>query len=43
VRRDTDRDFYMDANEAIEYGIVDKILVRTEEAEDEAGESQRED
>ncbi|WP_199615334.1 ATP-dependent Clp endopeptidase proteolytic subunit ClpP [Paenibacillus alkalitolerans] len=28
VERDTDRDFYMSAQEALEYGIVDKILVR---------------
>lgn len=33
VRTDTDRDFYMDAEEAIEYGLVDKILVRVEDEE----------
>jgi len=38
VRRDTDRDFYMDANEAIEYGIVDKILVRVDDEEEETAE-----
>ncbi|HHX38657.1 MAG TPA: ATP-dependent Clp protease proteolytic subunit [Armatimonadetes bacterium] len=26
VRRDTDRDFWMDANAALEYGIIDDIL-----------------
>jgi len=26
VEKDTDRDFYMEANEALEYGIIDKIF-----------------
>lgn len=26
IRRDSDRDFYMNANEALEYGLVDEIL-----------------
>ena len=26
IEKDTDRDFFMDANEAVKYGIVDKIL-----------------
>ncbi len=26
IRRDTDRNFYMDAKEALEYGIIDEIL-----------------
>lgn len=26
IERDTDRDFWMDANSAVEYGLVDKIL-----------------
>lgn len=26
IEKDTDRDYYMDANEALNYGIVDKIL-----------------
>jgi ATP-dependent Clp protease protease subunit len=26
IERDTDRDFWMDANAAVEYGIVDKVL-----------------
>lgn len=28
IRRDSDRDFFMDAEEAKEYGLVDEILVR---------------
>lgn len=31
VRRDSDRDFYMSAQEALDYGIIDKILVRLPE------------
>ncbi len=27
IENDTERDFFMDANEALEYGIIDKILV----------------
>ncbi len=30
VEKDTDRDFYLGAQEAIEYGIVDKIVTRHE-------------
>ena len=26
IERDTDRDFYMEAEQAVEYGLVDKIL-----------------
>ena len=26
IARDTDRDFYMDAEQALEYGIIDKVL-----------------
>ncbi|MDR1640984.1 MAG: ATP-dependent Clp endopeptidase proteolytic subunit ClpP [Clostridiales bacterium] len=28
IARDTDRDFYMNADEALEYGIIDKIVSR---------------
>jgi len=28
VRRDTDRDFFMDGEQALQYGIIDKILVK---------------
>lgn len=31
VARDTDRDFFMTAQEALEYGIIDKIIERTSE------------
>ncbi|MFP4416190.1 MAG: ATP-dependent Clp endopeptidase proteolytic subunit ClpP [Chitinivibrionales bacterium] len=30
IRRDTDRNFYMDAKEALEYGIIDEILTGRE-------------
>ncbi len=34
IERDTDRDFFMSAEEALEYGLVDKIIKsRTEESE----------
>ncbi|MFH1052330.1 MAG: ATP-dependent Clp endopeptidase proteolytic subunit ClpP [bacterium] len=33
VRKDSDRDFYMTAQEAMDYGIIDKILERLPEAE----------
>jgi ATP-dependent Clp protease protease subunit len=26
IERDTDRDFYMDAQEAVNYGLVDQVL-----------------
>jgi len=26
IERDTDRDYYMSAEEALEYGIVDKVI-----------------
>ena len=26
IERDTDRDFYLDADQAVEYGLVDQIL-----------------
>ncbi|NPV85185.1 MAG: ATP-dependent Clp protease proteolytic subunit [Anaerolineae bacterium] len=28
IERDTERDFYMDAQQAVEYGLVDKVLER---------------
>lgn len=28
IRRDADRDFYMSAEESLEYGIIDKILIK---------------
>jgi ATP-dependent Clp protease protease subunit len=32
VRRDTDRDFWMDAPSAREYGIIDEVFVREKKA-----------
>jgi ATP-dependent Clp protease protease subunit len=33
IREDTERDFYMSAKEAMDYGIIDKILTKREETE----------
>ena len=30
IKRDTDRDFYMSADEAVEYGLIDEVLTQTE-------------
>jgi ATP-dependent Clp protease protease subunit len=30
IKRDTDRDFYLSAEEAVEYGIIDEVLAPTE-------------
>ncbi|REJ66453.1 MAG: ATP-dependent Clp protease proteolytic subunit [Planctomycetota bacterium] len=35
VAKDTDRDFYMNAGEAKEYGIVDEVLTKPPKSEDE--------
>ena len=35
VARDTDRDYYLNADQALDYGIVDNILSKTQ-AEDTA-------
>jgi len=32
IKRDADRDYYMSPQEALEYGIIDKILERTNDA-----------
>ncbi len=39
IRKDTDRDFFLDAQRAVEYGLVDDVLAVPDgtEAEDEAG------
>lgn len=29
IKKDTDRDYFMSAEEAVEYGIIDKIITRT--------------
>ena len=36
VAADTERDHWLDANEALEYGLVDKVIVSRAEAENEA-------
>ena len=30
IRQDTERDFFMDAEEAVKYGIVDKVITERE-------------
>ena len=35
IAKDTDRDFYMDAQEALEYGVVDEVLRKQTAPEDE--------
>ena len=37
IQRDTDRDFYMSADQAKEYGLVDEILSRPDEARNGTG------
>jgi ATP-dependent Clp protease protease subunit len=32
IKRDTDRDFYLDAHQAKEYGLIDEVLQRTGDA-----------
>lgn len=34
IRKDADRDFYMSAEEALEYGIIDKILIKASGQQD---------
>ena len=34
IERDTDRDFYMSGEQAVEYGIIDRVIVRREIKED---------
>jgi len=36
IMKDSDRDFYMSSQEAVEYGLIDKILTRTESEEKES-------
>jgi len=33
IKKDADRDYYMTPDESLEYGIIDKVLTRIEEAE----------
>ena len=37
IARDTDRDFYLDADQAVEYSLVDEILGKSQEATEETG------
>jgi len=37
VAHDTDRDFYLNAEQAVEYGLIDEILKRPEEGSPKAG------
>ena len=39
IARDTDRDFFLSAAQAKEYGLVDDILAKPPAAEDEMGEA----
>ena len=36
IERDTDRDFYLDAKGAVDYGLVDQVLVVPEKQDDKA-------
>jgi ATP-dependent Clp protease protease subunit len=36
IERDTDRDFYLDAKGAVDYGLVDQVLEKPESAKDKA-------
>jgi ATP-dependent Clp protease protease subunit len=33
IEKDTDRDFYLSASEAVEYGLIDEVLSPTKAAE----------
>ena len=33
IAHDTDRDFYLNANQAVEYGIIDEVLKKPEEGD----------
>jgi len=35
VTHDTDRDFYLNAEQAVEYGIVDEVLAKAKDKEKE--------
>ncbi|HEY48705.1 MAG TPA: ATP-dependent Clp protease proteolytic subunit, partial [Dehalococcoidia bacterium] len=42
IAHDTDRDFYMNAAGAVEYGVIDEILKGPKEAEEAKGEGKAE-
>lgn len=35
IMKDSERDFYMNSEDAMKYGIIDKVLTKTEEAKEE--------
>ena len=37
IERDTDRDFYLDAKAAVDYGVVDEVLAVPEKQEEKSG------
>ena len=37
IQKDTDRDFFMSAEEAVAYGLVDKVLTPNTKAKDKNG------
>jgi len=37
IEQDTERDNFMSAEEAVKYGLIDKVLVRREDAKEDAG------
>ena len=39
IAKDTDRDFWMSADEAMEYGVVDKVIQSRAEAKNSDGDS----
>lgn len=39
IKKDADRDFYFSANEALEYGIIDKVLERAPDSENKESEN----
>lgn len=43
IAKDTDRDFFMSAEEAAEYGLVDKVIVRNKQAPKVVEEEEKED
>ncbi|MGB9770356.1 MAG: ATP-dependent Clp endopeptidase proteolytic subunit ClpP [Candidatus Kapaibacteriota bacterium] len=41
IRKDADRDYYMSAQEALEYGIIDKILTKAQKPEQQKEEEKK--
>jgi ATP-dependent Clp protease protease subunit len=42
ISKDTDRDFFMSAEESLEYGIVDKVVADRSQLEEEIDDSSKE-